>query len=64
MQEYRVEVEAAPQVFETIQVPEGTRLMELADRYQDNYPNAIVLAAVDRKLRELNKLIQKKSRNR
>lgn len=62
MQEYRVEVEAAPQVFETIQVPEGTRLMELSARYQDNYPNAIVLAAVDRKLRELNKTVQKSCR--
>ncbi|MDD7334622.1 MAG: nucleoside kinase [Lachnospiraceae bacterium] len=36
--------------------------MELSARYQEYFPNTIVLAAVDRKLRELNKTIQKPCR--
>lgn len=60
MQEFKVKVQTTPGTFATweeLTVAEGTPLEELAERYQKNYPNLIVLASVDQKLRELNKTI-------
>lgn len=60
MQEFNVKVQTATgnsESWEEIVVAEGTPLQELAKRYQENYPNLIVLASVDHKLRELNKKV-------
>ena len=59
MQEYELEIEVAPGIYEQVLVPEGTRLLDLAKEYQENYDSTIVLACVDRKLRELNKQVKK-----
>jgi uridine kinase len=42
---------------EEIVVPEGTTLAQLADEYQDHFPDEIILAMVNGKLRELGKKI-------
>jgi uridine kinase len=42
---------------EEIAVPEGTTLAQLADRYQNHFPDEIILAMVNGKLRELNKKV-------
>ncbi len=60
MQEFNVKVQTATgnsESWEEIVVAEGTPLQKLAERYQENYPNLIVLASVDHKLRELNKKV-------
>ena len=62
MQEFKVKAQAADgkkDSWEEITAASGTLLRELADRYQENYSNLIVLASVDGKLRELNKKIVK-----
>ncbi|MCM1106679.1 MAG: nucleoside kinase [Blautia sp.] len=59
MQEYQLEITVAPERVETVTVQEGTTLAGLAEQYQDNYADAIVLALVDKKLRELNKKVTK-----
>lgn len=59
MQEYELEIEVAPGIYEQVLVPEGTRFLDLAKEYQENYDSTIVLACVDRKLRELNKQVKK-----
>lgn len=60
MQEFKVKVQTADGTkdsWEEISVAERTLLRDLADRYQKNYSNLIVLASVNQKLRELNKKI-------
>lgn len=60
MQEFKVKVQTAEgkeNSWEEITVAEGTLLQDLADNYQKNYSNLIVLASVNQKLRELNKKI-------
>lgn len=39
-------------------VAEGTRFMSLAEKYQEKYGDKIVLASVNKKLRELNKTVE------
>jgi uridine kinase len=62
MQEYKLMIEVAPGMIEEISVSEGTTLLELAQEYQKNYKDRIVLARIDYKLRELNKAITKPCR--
>lgn len=55
MQEFELIIEVAPKKTERVTVQENTILEDLAKEYQKNYPNLIVLAKVNGKLRELNK---------
>lgn len=59
MQEFNMTIETAPGKTERVTVTEGTRLEELAKKYQKNYADTIVLAGVNGKLRELNKTVTK-----
>lgn len=59
MQEYQLNIEVEPGEMQTVAVEEGTTLQELAARYQENYADAIVLALVDHRLRELGKPVSK-----
>ncbi len=40
-------------------IPKGTRLLDLADNYKDDYKGSIVLAIVDGKLKELGRKLKK-----
>lgn len=59
MQEFKLNIEVAPGQKEEVTVPKETTLWQLAETYQKNYPETIVLAVVDQKLRELNKKVDK-----
>lgn len=57
MQEYNVRIKISYDNIITKRVSEGTRFASLADEYQENYKDEIVLAKVNNKLRELNKVV-------
>ena len=59
MQEYELVIETTPGITEAVIVPEGTTIKQLADEYQENYKETIILASVDGKLRELSKPVKK-----
>jgi uridine kinase len=59
MQEYEIKIQSSPDTSEQITVPEGTTFLELAERYQKNYRDKIVLAQVDYSLRELNRTVNR-----
>ena len=56
MQEYNIIIKIKDQFF-TERVPEDTRFVSLAEKYQEHYKDKIVLASVNNKLRELNKTV-------
>ena len=57
MQEYNVSIKVNNEIY-TERVAEGTRFVSLAEKYQENYNDKIVLASVNNKLRELNKEVE------
>ena len=57
MQEFNLTIKISNEKIETKRVTEGTRFLSLAEEYQDNYKDRIVLALVNNKLRELNKTV-------
>lgn len=59
MQEYNVNIKLSSENIVTERVAEDTRFVSLAEKYQENYKDKIVLAAIDNKLRELNKRVDK-----
>ncbi len=59
MQEYELTINLKQNESETVLVPEGVTLQELAQKYQKYYRHTIVLAKVDGKLRELFKPVTK-----
>lgn len=54
---FKMNMEVAPKIFETVEVKENTLIWDLAKEYQKNYPYTIILAKVNGKLRELNTVI-------
>lgn len=56
MQEYNVSIKVNNQFF-TERVPEDTRFVSLAEKYQTYYKDRIVLASVNNGLRELNNVL-------
>ena len=59
MQEFNITINVSKEQTYTERVAEGTRFVELAEKYQSNYKDKIVLVKFDDKLRELNKPIPK-----
>lgn len=59
MQEYKLSVVVSDTQTEEIVVPEHTTLEDVAKQFQSYYPDRIVLAMFNQKLRELSKTIQK-----
>ena len=57
MQEYNVVVETKPGTFEEVLATDDMTLQQLAEECQENYRDRIVLANVNRRLRELNKKV-------
>ena len=56
MQEYNVIIKINNKFF-TERVAEDTRIVSLAEKYQEHYKDRIVLASVNNKLRELNRTV-------
>lgn len=59
MQEFDITIEISQGILENCKVPKGTKLLEVAQVYQDKYDYQIILAMFNGKLRELNKAIDK-----
>lgn len=57
MQEYNVKIKINNEYY-TERVAEDTRFATLAEKYQEQYQDKIVLASADNKLRELNKKVK------
>ena len=57
MQEYNVKITINNETY-TERVAEDTRFVSLAEKYQEKCEDKIVLASVNKKLRELNKIIE------
>lgn len=55
MQEYQLTINLSEERSVKECVPEGTRWLELAKKYQENYKETILLVRINHKLRELNK---------
>ena len=62
MQEYKITVVLPEDRCEELVVPEGTSLEDIATKFQDCYPDKIVLAMFNQSLRELSKTIHKDGR--
>ncbi len=58
MQEYNVTIKISNEKNMTERVAEGTRFVSLAEKYQVDYTDKIVLVQVNGKLRELNKCVE------
>lgn len=58
MKEYELTIEISEERMEEVIVPEGTTLQQLAEEYQEYFPDTIVLAKCDYKLRELCKPVR------
>ena len=58
MQEYNVTIKINNENY-TERVAEGTRFVSLAEKYQDKIEDKIVLVSANKKLRELNKKVEK-----
>lgn len=59
MQEYNVTIHLSEEKTVVERVTEETRLLNLAEKYQSEYKDRIVLVMLDNKLKELNKYIKK-----
>ena len=57
MQEYNITIKISKEINITRRVAEGTRFVSLAEEYQGEYKDRIVLALLNNKLRELSKVI-------
>lgn len=57
MQEFNITICISKDESYTERVTEGTRFVDLAEKYQEKYNDRIVLAMVNNKLRELNKTV-------
>jgi len=57
MQEYNITIKISKEKNITRRVAEGTRFVSLAEEYQGEYKDRIVLALLNNKLRELSKVI-------
>lgn len=59
MQEYNLTIKISAEESYNERVPEGTRFLDLAEKYQKHYKDRIVLVMHDHRLRELNKTVKK-----
>ena len=59
MQEYNLTIKISAEESYNERVPEGTRFLDLAEKYQKHYKDQIVLVMHDHRLRELNKTVKK-----
>lgn len=59
MQEYNFIIHLSNERCVEERVAEGTRLIELAEKYQNEYKDRIVLVRLNNKLKELNKTVKK-----
>ncbi len=59
MQEYNIIIKVSDSEQYTERVSEGTRFIDLAEKYQSCYNDRIVLVMHDHRLRELNKTVKK-----
>ncbi len=62
MQEFELTIELPKDKIRKVVVPEGTTLEDLAEEYQEHYPDTIVLAVCNHKLRELPKVVKESGR--
>ncbi len=59
MQEYNLTIKVSDEQSFSERVPEGTRFIDLAEKYQEYYKDQIVLVKHEHRLRELNKTVKK-----
>ena len=59
MQEYNLTIKISAEESYNERVPEGTRFLDLAEKYQKHFKDQIVLVMHDHRLRELNKTVKK-----